>query len=181
MRDELKKLLNTTNELSIDDFDYTLRTAKHFARSTGAIPPEDEARARLELKHSPDDLMIVLDDMAYYRMIETQYIWHYCLWRLQAVLEGMITGKFLRDHVSGPLLGLKSKREAMQRAGYTVEQADFDELIDWGRLRNVLSHHPPHSDFPGPLDEPDVEEYANLAKRMCQNWFNESPLSTSVA
>ena len=114
-----------------------------------------------------------MDDIAYYTYIDAQYVWHFCLWRLQAILEGMIVYTFLPSKPSKSLIGLKAKLDAMRDAGYSLKQNDYDELIAWGNLRNALSHAPPEQYRPGPLKEDDIIEYKSLVESICQQWRSE--------
>ncbi len=176
MRKELKNISETNHELYESDFDYTINISKKFAESRVRALPQDQASIKVLPNATDETIMEVLDDVAYYTYVEMQYIWHYCLWRLQGILEGIITGTFLKDIPTSNLIGMKSKLDALKIAGFTIDAADYSELIEWAKLRNHLSHRPPGSFFPGPLDEPDIEEYSRLCKKVCAHWRKEYQL-----
>lgn len=39
---------------------------------------------------------------------------------------------------------------------------EFDQLLEWGNLRNALSHFPPEQFRPLNLNEKDIQEYIDL-------------------
>ena len=177
MRAKLKRLAESdyrVNSLREDDFDYTMRLLQQFVQAQATVYKLEDERVRAEEPELADD---ILDDVAYYNWIDTQYIWHFGLWRLQGILEGLITGTFLHVKHPRPLIGLKAKLDAMRSAGYTIDQADYDELLEWAKLRNALSHAPPEQYGPGPLEENDVYEYKALVERLCQHWRTEETSS----
>lgn len=170
MRKELKDIVESdywVYGLKEEDFKYTLRLAKELVDAKFELYRQEDKRVRQDQPELADD---ILDDTAYYTYIDTQYVWHFCLWRLQAILEGIIVYKLLPSKQSKPLIGLKAKLDAMRDAGYTIEQDDYDEMINWGNLRNALSHAPPEQYRPGPLKEEDIVEYKSLVERLCQQW-----------
>ena len=81
--------------------------------------------------------------------------------------------KLIPSKPSKPLIGLKVKLDAVRDTGYTLDQEDYDELINWGNLRNALSHAPPEQYRPGPLNEEDIVEYKSLIEGLCQQWRSE--------
>jgi hypothetical protein len=181
MRDELKRITESdywVYGLNEEDFAYTLGLAHELIEarqnelerqkqqveivSEGPDPVDEES-----LKEALDE---VISDMAYYTYIDIQYVWHFCLWRLQAIFEGLITYAFLPAKPTKPLMGLKAKLDAMRAAGYSINQQDYDELIAWAKLRNSLSHAPPEQYRPGPLDEQDAIEYKEFVESICCKW-----------
>jgi len=174
MRAELKNLAELdywTYGLSESDFGYTFRLAKGLIEAKFELYRQEAKRVREEKPELADD---ILDDITYYTYIEAQYVWHFCLWRLQAIFEAIILHNLLPVKPSKPLIGLKAKLDAIRNAGYTLDQADYDELINWGKLRNLLSHAPPEQFRPGPIKEEDIVEYQSLVKRVCQKWHSEN-------
>lgn len=158
--------------LSERDFDYILRLTRDFIEARNIKLQADIERAKQE---HPDPRIHgeIISDFDYYVDIDTQYLWQFCLWRFQGILEGLITSSFLPKPETKSLFGLKSKLKAMQETGYTLDNSDYSELIDWANLRNALSHAPPEQYYPGPLQQSDVVEYKQLVQRLCNVWRTE--------
>lgn len=154
-----------------EDLDYTFRLAKEFADAKNAIYRIEEIKVRKETPELAND---ILDDAAYYTYVNIQYIWHFCIWRLQGIFEGLITNSFLPSKPDKPLRGIKAKLDQMRKSGFNINQDDYDELILWARLRNALSHVPPEQYRPGPLSEEDVSDYLALLKRVCSLWRSQN-------
>lgn len=173
MRERLKEFLENEHwvyGLNVSDFFYTMRLAKEFAKAKLELLRQYAGRVREENPDSADD---ILDDISYYTHTDIEYVWHFCLWRLQAIFEGIMVYKILRTEEAEQLVGLRSKLEAIRHAGFTLEDADFNELVDWAKLRNILSHAPPEQYRPGPLQEADVIEYKELVERLSQLWLGQ--------
>ena len=169
MRDELRRLYTPTRwvyGLSEADLDDTVRLTSSVVER---IQHSFEIEARQIRADDPGMSDDILDDVAYYLEIDSDHLWHFCLWRLQAILEGMIVHTFLPD-TDRRLAGLQQKLIAMRKAGYSLPRQAFDELVMWGRVRNALSHAPPEMFRPGPLRREDIDEYHALAKRVCSVW-----------
>lgn len=174
MREELKGYLGQdywVYGLGLEDYPYTIRLAKEFVDAKLELYRQYAERIRVE---NPDSAADILDDVAYYNYTDTEYVWHFCLWRLQAIFEGIMVHKVLRNKEAERLIGLKAKLKAVRRAGYSLDDQEYDELLAWGELRNVLSHAPPEQNRPGPLQESDVLEYLELVKRISQLWLEQA-------
>ena len=170
MREPLRKLSESeywVYGVSEYDFEYAVKLAQKLVQGQFDLFNQYAEKVRHEQPEMADD---ILDDPAYYTFIDGQYVWHFALWRLQAVLEGLIVYTFLKRTSGDGLDGLKKKLDAMVAAGFNVSDADRDELLAWARLRNALSHAPPESYRPGPLTEADVLEYRDLVVRLCRDW-----------
>lgn len=170
MRPELRKVSEDdywVYGLGETDFDFTLELARRLISSRSAAYMQEAARVRAAQPDLADD---ILDDEAYYTAVDADYVWHFALWRLQAIFEGLIAYTFLDGRSGRSLIGLKTKLEAMRAAGFELRDSEFDELLAWGRLRNALSHAPPERYRPGPLTEGDVVEYRELVGRLCATW-----------
>ncbi len=154
------------------DLEHTLRLAQSLVQTHFEAYRREEARVKAE---QPELAADILDDVAYYTYIDAQYVWQFCLWRLQGILEGMIVHTFLRERRSKPFAGLRAKLDAMRAVGFSVQEADYDELLAWAVLRNALSHAPPEQARPGPLQEADVVEYRDLVVRVVREWRKEKP------
>ena len=64
--------------------------------------------------------------------------------------------------------------------GYSIDRKDYLEIIDWGQLRNALSHFPPEQYRPAGLTRDDLGEYLSLVERtiadlMVQKEKNNGP------
>lgn len=113
-----------------------------------------------------EEFWVHVDDTNWYAFRETFYIWHFCLWRLQAILEGIMATKYIKTRDFGG--GLKTKLDIMSKMGYTIAPDDYEQLLKWAKLRNVLSHRPPSS--PGSLEKRDITEYHDLCVKVCVGW-----------
>lgn len=171
MRLQLRKLIEgdfRVYGLRLDDYAYTVRLAKEYVDAKMKLYGQYAERIQ---KEQPESAKDILDDVAFYEHTDTEYLWHFCLWRLQGVLEGIIVQQVLRDKDAERLFGLKAKLDAVRRAGFPLTDQDYDELIAWAKLRNALSHNPPEQYRPGPLCEEDVMEYLRLVERISAEWL----------
>lgn len=172
MRSELKKFNWFTYGLTVADFDYTVDIVSGMVESRMRI-------AKIDTKNLEDDPSDaageILSDVRYYAWIECQYLWHFCLWRLQATLEGIITTTFLPKNQDLRLAGLNAKLNAMTKAGYYIDPEYREQLLDWARLRNALSHCPPEQYRPLGIDKADIAEYVSLAKAAIADWGKQKP------
>ena len=112
----------------------------------------------------------VSSDLRYYNYLEKGLLWSFALWRLQGVFEAMLVSTFLPTKPAKPLVGLRSKLDAVGAAGYLLKPELERDLLAWGRLRNILSHMPPEQYRPIAIDRQDVEEYLALLKQVCGEW-----------
>jgi len=170
MREELWNISETDYwlyGLSEGDLDYTMALAKGFVLAKQTEYREYEAKTREETPEVADD---ILDDVSYYNWVETQYVWHFCLWRLQAVFEGIIVYRLMPEEKRAGLIGLRAKLNAVRQNGYSLTDEQYEELLAWGRIRNALSHAPPEQFQPGLLREEDVFEYKVLVSGLLVKW-----------
>jgi len=170
MRDQLREIGEAdywVYGLSVSDFDYTVSLARGLVAAKRAEFKRYEAETRASSPEAADD---ILDDVAYYNWVDTQYVWHFCLWRLQAVFEGLLVYRLLPEDQRAGLIGLRAKLDAVRRAGYVIADELYSELLMWARVRNALSHAPPEQFAPGPLKEEDVLEYQALVSGLCATW-----------
>lgn len=129
--------------------------------------------ARKVREESPDIADEILDDPAYYRGTDHFFLWTFALWRLQGLIEAVITFKLL-DHTTEKLPnGFKAKLKALRKAGFTLSDCEYDELIHWANLRNALTHAPPEVFRPVLLMETDVIEYRELLVKLYLRWIDE--------
>jgi hypothetical protein len=163
--------------LSENDITFTLTMADDLIKARNAILSQDAERIRKEDPERADD---ILEDYLYYPYLDMQYLWHFCLWRMQAVFEGMICETFLPSKPSKALAGLRQKLDAILAAGYTLQDTEYEELVAWGALRNLLSHAPPEQYRPGPIGREDITEYMGLLKRICAHWRSEEARMNKV-
>ena len=170
MRSALKSFDWHLYGLSTEDFDYTVNIVKRIIKSRGEAVERDLS----DLEQDPADAAKeILSDVKYYTWIENQYFWHFCLWRLQGILEGLITTVFLDPQAATNLFGLKAKLDAMITAGYTISSEVYDELLEWSKLRNALSHCPPEQFHPVALDDEDINEYLGIVKPLVSGWQSD--------
>jgi hypothetical protein len=171
LREQVKKFIEGDFKvygLGVGDYAYTVRLAKEYVTAKMKLYEQYAERIRKEQPESADD---ILDDAAYYNCTETEYAWHFCLWRLQGIFEGIIVQRIIPGQDAERLPGLKAKLDAVRRAGYPLDDEDYDELLSWAKLRNVLSHIPPEQYRPGPLCEGDIMDYLALVERITKRWL----------
>jgi len=168
VREELKNFDWHGYGLGISDLNYTISIVQNVLEERKQLVEERWARLREESPDIADDIM---DDVAYYTWVENQYLWTFCLWRLQAIFEGILTKDILQD--VGRLPGLRAKLAAVSRAGYSVDTELERELIEWAELRNALSHCPPEQFRPACLEEGDLLEYRDLLVGVLGAWRDE--------
>ena len=168
MRDELKNFDWHTYGLGVSDLGYTLSMVQHIQSERNQLVDDQWARLREDSPELADDIM---DDVAYYTWIENQYLWTFCLWRMQAVFEGIITKSIVKAERQLP--GLGAKLAAVRRAGFTVDANLEEDLFDWANLRNALSHCPPEQFRPALLKESDLLEYRDLLVGALAVWKGE--------
>jgi len=167
MRPALKNFNWHVYGLASSDFDYTVDIVKRIIRLRG----QSVEREVSDLKRDESDAAKeVLSDVLYYTWIEDLYFWHFCLWRLQGILEGLISTVFLDPSKTGDLTGLKSRLDAMLKSGYNISPEVYAELLEWSKLRNALSHRPPEQFRPVALDEQDINEYLSIVKPLVASW-----------
>lgn len=159
MREELKKFDWRIHGLSEGDFEETIRIVKSFIKARKEELKQESERVRKRDPICADD---ILDDIFYYAWVDMQILWQFCLWRLQAIFEGIVTTKFLAQSDATKLVGLKKKLDRLLISGYLINRKKYDELLEWGRLRNAISHCPPEHYKPISLEESDIKEYKKL-------------------
>lgn len=173
MRDKLKDLTEDdywVYGVRADDLDYTIEIVQEIiARGEKALEAEiAEIHTRTDLDEQ--SAAEVHSDVAYYAWINHQYLWQFCIWRLQGIFESLIIHTYLSEKPSKILIGLKAKLVAAKESGYTLDPEDEEELLSWGKLRNSLSHAPPEQFRPAPINEEDVKEYVSLLKSVLLKW-----------
>ena len=79
MRKKLKNIVESdywVYGLKEEDFEYTFRLAKELVEAKFEVYRQEEERVKQDQQELVDD---ILDDIAYYTYIDTQYVWHFCL------------------------------------------------------------------------------------------------------
>lgn len=175
MRDQLKDL--TEKEywvygITEADFDHAVELVRKMIDARTDQYEKEAARVKVE---SPDVADDILDDVAYYRYTDNQYLWQFALWRLQGLFEAVIAYQLIGHSENESLYGLKAKIKALQTKGYTIETDEIEEILLWANLRNALSHAPPEQYRPAPLREEDILEYQAFVKDLYLRWQKEKP------
>jgi hypothetical protein len=150
--------------LSLDDLDYTERLVNDFIDAR----KKDIARLNRAAKKKypdPDIHIEIISDNNHYAYVDEQYLWHFCIWRFQGILEGIILADIL-DSPKKPLFGLKAKLEEIKKHGYLLREKDIEECLKWGRLRNAFSHSPPEQFRPIEIIPSDIKTYKVLIRRI---------------
>lgn len=165
MREELKNTDWHAYGLSISDYDYTGRLIQDII---------DDRNEQIQIKgkklESENIDSEAIADLNYYAYIDHLFIWHFGIWRLQGIFEGIIKQSFFPNK---NLLGLKSKLDFTRKITNRISKTDYEELLEWGKLRNALSHFPPEQYRPSLLCEDDFNEYLNLLKRVTSEVLEE--------
>jgi len=177
MRDELKNFDWHVYGLQTGDFSATLRLIDEIIsnrddqlqRQISETVVYDEKGEKLSNDH--DGVNEVLDDLRYYKWIDDFFIYHFGLWRLQGIFEGMLRQEFFPDK---ELNGLKKKLGTVIGIGYSIDNNDYLEIIEWGRLRNALSHFPPEKNKPAGLTRDDLTDYQSLVERTITYLIDQS-------
>lgn len=172
MRDALKALSEKdywVYGLNESDFDFTIELVSELIENN---QQKLQAKITGAKKRYPDEDIWceIQSDYAHYAWVNEQYLWQFCLWRLQGIFEALILNDFLPEKPTKRLIGLQAKLSAAEHAGFKLEAAEKDELTLWGNLRNALSHAPPEQYRPAPLDENDIKEYIGFLKSICKKW-----------
>ena len=180
MREQLKNL--TEKEywvygITERDFDHAVDLVREMIEARNEQLQNLKNRVQTE---SPDLAAEILDDVIYYRYTDNQYLWQFSLWRLQGLIEAVISHQLIGDNHNQSLIGLKSKLEKLKTLGYSIEENEIDELLIWAKLRNALSHAPPEQYRPAPLCEEDIIEYKQIVKGLYVRWQKQKDSKTIV-
>lgn len=167
MREKLKDFEWHTYGLKLSDIDYTIQMIDKIIIDRIQLSGL-KGKAHLDSGGSYDDI----DDSLYYDWLETAYLWHYAIIRMQGIFEGII--KQISDSSPGAsnkkLHGLMNKLDSIGELGYSLDESKKVEIQDWANLRNALSHFPPESFRPGMVEKEDALEYAALLKEILKGW-----------
>ena len=173
MREKLKKIPEQNYwvyGITEADFDHAVELVQELIEARTEQWNYYERKVRAE---SPDHADDILDDPGYYRGLDHMFLWTFSLLRLQGLIESVITYQLL-DHTKAKRpIGFKAKLSALRRAGYTLSDSEYDELINWAKLRNALTHAPPEVFRPVPLMETDIIEYRGILEKLYLRWIGE--------
>ena len=173
MRDYLKKLSEKdywVYGLSQDDFDYTVQIATTLIQNNQKNLQAEIEKAKIDC---PDENIWceIQSDLAHYAWVMEQYLWQFCLWRLQGIFEGLIVHTFLPEPRNERLIGMKAKLRAANEVGFQLEPDEKEELLLWAKLRNAISHAPPEQYRSAPITRGDIDEYVSFLKSICDRWM----------
>lgn len=172
MREELKNMNWHLYGLRIEDLDYTLRLVRDIIAGRKELLEQERVRLKRE---KPEDVTgEIISDLAHYNWVENQYLWHFCLWRMQAVYEHLVVQEILikdNPRINSFYGGLRKLMTRVTEGGYQIPDDDLEDLYQWAELRNALSHQPPEMYRPGGLCEDDILEYVELLKRILTMLF----------
>ncbi len=169
MRDQLKQISESDYwcyGLSERDFDHVYELVKKFVSLSQAEVKREVDKA-VEKYPNPDINCEIISDVCHYAWCEEQYLWEFCLWRLQGVFEGLLVYSYIDKQKHKNLIGLNSKLNAAIASGLKISDEQLSELRGWAKVRNALSHAPPEQFRPVPLKEEDILEYIKLVKDVC--------------
>ncbi|OBX22022.1 MULTISPECIES: hypothetical protein [Bizionia] len=158
MREELKNTNWHIYGLSITDYDYTKRLINEIIKDRNK---QIEIKAKeLEIQKIDSE---AIADLNYYAYVDNLFIWHFGIWRLQGIFEGILKQEFFPNK---NMHGLKSKLDYTRKVSRKIKPEDYNELLEWGKIRNALSHFPPEQYRPSLIQESDFNEYLELLKRV---------------
>lgn len=175
MRSELKNIKTDdywVYGLSTSDFNYIYNLTESLIDDRNTLLKKNQTDI-IKSNPNPDIHSEIISDIGHYSWVETQFLWQFCLTRLQGIFEGLIVFKYLSRSSSSGLLGLKKKLSKVKERGYSISKSEYDELLDWANLRNFLAHAPPEQYRPGPLEKKDVQDYKSLLIDICGRWDQE--------
>ena len=165
VRKELKNTDWHTYGLSISDYYYTKRLILELI---------EDRNKQIEIKGKELESQKIdseaISDLNYYAYIDNLFIWHFGIWRLQGIFEGIIKQEFFPNK---NMLGLKSKLDYTRKVSKKIKQDDYNELLEWGKLRNALSHFPPEQYRPSLINESDFNDYFELLIRVTTELIEE--------
>ena len=169
MREELKNTDWHTYGLSISDYDYTKRLINELI---------EDRNKQIKIKGKELEAQKIdseaISDLNYYAYIDNLFIWHFGIWRLQGIFEGILKQEYFPEK---NMLGLKSKLDYARKVSNKINQENYNELLEWGKLRNALSHFPPEQYRPSLIQESDFNESDNCIDRRYEviknNWLQQ--------
>lgn len=167
MREALRNFDWFTYGLSEEDFDYSIRLVKEMIEARKILLEQEKNRIFMEYEEEAYDEII--SDIAHYTWVDSQYLWNFCLWRIQGIFERIIIQDFLShkdDNELRKLNGLKSILIELKKEEYRINRRSYNEVLNWASLRNALSHSPPEMFRPLILKEEDLLEYALLLREI---------------
>lgn len=170
MRDELKKFDWHTYGLKFSDFDYTIDLIDKLINSQNVVFEIEMEKVKMQYKNEPDIYEEIISDVGHYDYLDNLFLNHFALTRSQGIFEGILKQEFFPQK---NLIGLKRKLDYVKNLNYSLNDYDYDQILEWGKLRNALSHFPPEQFRPGLLDKNDVKEYITLAKKILSNLIEQ--------
>jgi hypothetical protein len=138
--------------LSVGDFDYIFNLTESLIADRNTLLEKRQNNV-IKSNPNPDIHSEIISDIGHCSWVETQFLWQFCLTRLQGIFEGLIVFKYLSRSSSSGLPGLKKKLREVKERGYSLSKSEYDELLDWANLRNFLAHAPPEQYRPGSLEK----------------------------
>ncbi|KYG81176.1 hypothetical protein AWW67_07405 [Roseivirga seohaensis] len=165
MREELKNTNWHIYGLSISDYDYTDRLITELI---------DDRNKQIEIKEKELEAKKTdseaISDLSYYAFIDNLFIWQFGIWRLQGIFEGILKQEFFPEK---DMHGLKVKLDYTRKISKKINNEDYNKLLEWGKLRNALSHYPPEQYRPSLIQRNDFNEYLELLKKVTTELIGE--------
>jgi len=142
------------------DFDHSISSVKEMIDTRS----EQYQRKAQNIREINDEEIAndFFDDVSYYIYTDTQYLWQFTLWRLQGLIEAIITYQLM---VSKKLFALESKLEARKKNDYDIEKEEINELVLWANLRNIILHAPPEQYRLTPIIGENIIYYYQFIKK----------------
>ncbi len=179
MRKELENFDWHVYGLSTSDFSVTLKLidsiidcrASELRQELSHVVVTDEKGNEVPKDH--DGFQEVVADLNYYHWIENLFIYQFAFWRLYGIFEGLLRQEFFPEE---ELPGLRRKLDRIVKLGHKIDKEDYDELLNWTKLRNALSHFPPEEYRPSGLIREDLDEFTELACRVFNDLTSQTKL-----
>ena len=151
------------------DFDFTFNLVKELIKNNQRNLQKEIKQAKLD--YPEEDIWgEIQSDFAHYAWVNEQYLWQFCLWRIQGIFEALLINVFLPEPPTKKLIGLYSKINEAKKAGFELTEKQEEELFNWAKLRNALTHAPSEQYHPAPIGEDDIFEYIEFIKSICIKW-----------
>ena len=177
MRKELKNLSTKDyyiDGISEDDFFHIIDLVDRIIEVRAEAYRQYEDRVE---KEQPEVAAEIIGDILYHAWRDDSHLWDLALLRIQGLFESIITHKLIKKQTSN-LPGLKAKLTALRNQGYTISNHEFNELIEWGKIRNIITHTPPEPyTVSSPIIRSDLVELSTFLRKLCIRWFTEKQLT----
>lgn len=132
MREELKNFDWYCYGLQLSDLNYTITLVDELIKirddqiqnMVNKIEVYEANSGKIDKEH--DGVKEAVDDFRYYHYLDNLNIFHFGLWRLQGIFEGILKQKILEDKA---YCGLKKILDKVINRGYIIEMEIYTEIL----------------------------------------------------